>query len=105
MPNNKVKQILDASTPLPIEPISEFEYKGEKYSVVETLLKQEAQDFLTLTSIEGRKDALFYVVAVLSKKNGNGKYESLSDIDSEHRAKHFQDLPLTVANRIHVFFV
>lgn len=109
IPLNDTKYIFQhidfISTPIQNMPVTEFEYKNEKYSVVQTLLKAETQDFVSIESLlENYKDkenlALPYIVAILAKKQN----ESLSDFDLELRAKHFEDLPITIANGIWFFF-
>lgn len=102
---NLFKHLTFLNDPIPIEPIAEFEYKGDKYQVAETLLKNEFQDWISIeTAFENNKEkmwnALPYVVAVLAKKEG----ETLDDFDIEERAKHFRQLPVSIANRLAVFF-
>lgn len=106
---NEIKNILHEltfiSTAIPNEVLHEFMYKGEKYTVMETLLKGQFQDFLTIeTVLQNHKGneyrALPYIIAVLAKKQG----ETLDSFDLEERAKHFMDLPLLIANNIYFFF-
>jgi hypothetical protein len=104
-----IKGILDKlgfiNSPQSKDPIHEFEFKGVKYSIMRTLLKSEFQDFLSLeTVIQNHKDNLYNalptIVAILAKKEG----ESLDQFDIEERAKLFQELPITIAHRVYVFF-
>lgn len=93
------------SEELPTEPIERFEYKGEEYNITDTLLNAEFQDFISLENIvkeygDKEYEALPLMVAILAKKDG----ESLDDYDIMERAKHFEDLPITIANRLKVFF-
>lgn len=110
---NEVKVIYELlgflNTPLPNTSISEFEYKGEKYYLIPSLLKAEFQDFLSIeTAMQNFKasqyKALPYIIAVVSKKKKDNGYESLSDYDLEQRAKHFLELPISIANQVNVFF-
>lgn len=92
-------------TPMEDNPIHEFEYKGDKYSVLDTLLEQESQDFLTIQSIRDNNPdepwmEIPYIVAVCAKKEG----ESLDDYDLEERVKHFEELPIPIVNKLEVFF-
>ncbi len=114
LPLNNVKKILDhlsfTATKIENKSITEFEYKNEKYSLIATMLKGETQDFISLeTLLENYKGkeylALPYIVAILSKKTkADGKFESLDEFDLDARAKHFEDLPITIANSIYWFF-
>jgi len=105
-----VKSILERLTffsePLPTDPIAQFEYKGETYDVVQSLLKGEFQDYVSLQTTQDNfksqpYKALPYVVAIMCKKYG----ESLSDFDVEERASHFLELPISIASRVNAFFL
>jgi hypothetical protein len=106
---NHIKNILTEiefiKTPLQSNPIHEFEFKGEKYNVTQSLLKSEFQDFLSLeTLLENHKNnlynALSTIVAILAKKDG----ESLDDYDIESRSELFRQLPIAVAHVYILFF-
>jgi hypothetical protein len=109
-----IKILLDSlsfiSTPIVNKQVTEFNYKGDTYSVVQTLLKAETQDFISLESIldqyQGKEyKALPIIVAILAKrKKDDSTFESLSDFNIEDRAKHFEDLQITIANNIWFFF-
>lgn len=91
--------------PLNQDPISKFEYKGDKYYVMPTLIDGEFQDFISLESViqmyaEKPADGLPFIIAILCKREG----ETLDSFDIEERAKHFLDLPIDIANRVSVFF-
>jgi len=101
----ELKEALDSMPfilqPLPTDPIDHFEYMGETYWVTESLLKNEVQDFLSLEAVKGKPDELLYQIAIYCKKKG----ESLNDYVLEDRAKHFENLPITIANRLRSFFL
>jgi len=93
------------SKPLPETPIFEFEFEGEKYSVAETIAKQEFQDFISLETVIADNDGNIYeslpmIIAIMAKRQG----ESLDDIDLDARAKLFENLPMTIAHPLSVFF-
>jgi len=96
--------------PIPEDPLMEFEFKGEKYYVMQNLVKQEFQDFISLeTALSNEENdtykALPMIIAIMAKrKKDNGETESLDDYDVEERAKLFEDLPISIANGIGVFF-
>lgn len=101
-----VKHLSFINEPLSKEPISEFEHKGHKYYVMDTLLNGEFQDFISLeAAIANNKDkvynALPLMVAILAKREG----ETLDSYDVEERAKEFYDLPIEIANRLSTFFL
>ena len=109
IPFHETKELLTALSftkeQIPTDPISEFTYKGETYSVVQTLLESETQDFVSIASVSERPDALLYIIAILSKRKINGKFESLSDYNLQERAKHFEELPMTIVKRVESFFL
>jgi hypothetical protein len=91
--------------PLPEKPITEFTFKGEHYTVMESLRKGQFQDFISCqTALEQHQDnlhkALPIIFAVLAKKEG----ESLDDYDLIKRAKLFEELPMTIVEPLRVFF-
>ena len=103
--NNLWKHLTFLNEKLPEESIAEFNYKGDKYSIIEYLINNQFQDYVSLmTAQENHKDdlwnALPIMIAVLAKKEG----ETLDDFDLDERAKHFEDLPITIANLLKVFF-
>jgi hypothetical protein len=94
------------SVPLPEKPITEFEFKGETYSINDILLKQEFQDFISIEIALSDKggdvlNALPLLISIMCKRKG----ESLDDYDVEERAKIFLDLPVTITNGLSVFFL
>jgi hypothetical protein len=94
------------NTPLTTSQITEFTYKGEKYSVAETILNQEFGDYVAAqTAIaEYGNDTwkqLSYLVAIMAKKDG----EKLDDYDVNKRATHFLDLDILTCNSIAAFFL
>ena len=101
-----VKHLEFIQEPLKDEPIEEFEFKGEKYHVMQTLIDGEFQDFISLESAiknneEKSYEAVPMMIAILAKKQG----ESLDDYDIDERAKLFLDLPIKIANSISSFFL
>lgn len=99
------KYLTFLSTDLPTEPIYEFDFKGEHYTVADTLIKQEFQDFISVETVLSDNDGNTYkalptLLAILCKRDG----ESLDDYDVEERAKMFLDLPITIAHPLSVFF-
>jgi hypothetical protein len=104
---NDLNQLINI--PLPSTPLAEFEYKGDKYTVINTLMNAPFGDFISLEEISKQFEkqpakSLPYIVAVLAKKIVNGKPEILDDIDIEERVKHFNELPFPIANQMQVFF-
>ena len=92
--------------PLPVEPIHEFEHNGFKYSVLDSLLEAQAQDYIStqviINSNKG-KSAWEYIpslIAIIAKRPD----ETLDSYKVEDRAKEFETLSLAVANRLYVFF-
>lgn len=96
--------------PIPEKPLMEFEFRGEKYYVIQNLAKQEFQDFISLEAALSNENndtykALPTIIAIMAKrKKANGETESLDDYDVEERAKVFEELPISIANGIGVFF-
>ena len=91
--------------PLPEEPIYEFEFQGHKYSVAETMAKQEFQDFVSMETVLADSDGTTYkalpmMMAIMCKREG----ESLDDYDVQERAKMFEEVPITIAHPLSVFF-
>lgn len=100
-----MKHIQFINEPFPKEPLYEFEHRGVKYSVLDTLTKGEFQDWISYeTVMQDYKDntynALPIVIAILAKREG----ESLDDYDPIERSKEFYDLPISIAHRLWVFF-
>lgn len=84
--------------------IVEFEHNNVKYNVMQTLINQQFQDYISLENLlqqENLIDVLHLIVAVLSRASDT---ESLSDYDVHLRAEEFKDLPFPIANNISVFF-
>ena len=90
---------------LPSDPIYEFEFRGDTYSVKESLVEQEFQDFVSMETVLADNEGHMYkalptMLAIMCKKEG----ESLDDYDVGARAKMFLDLPVTIAHPLSVFF-
>lgn len=110
---NEIKQLYEnlsfTLTPIPVKTITEFQFKGETYSVIPSLEKGEVQDFLSFENqMESNKEdigkALPFIVAIYAKRKTEKGYESLTDYDYQERGKLFLDLPLTIADNIRTFF-
>ena len=91
--------------PLPEDPIFEFEFRGEKYSVKQTFNEMEFQDYVSMETVMSDNNGELYkalpmLLAILCKKEG----ESMDDYDVGERAKLFEELPVTIANPLSVFF-
>lgn len=105
---NDVKSLLSAlefTNTRPVEPVHQFHHKGKEYFIVESLLKAEFQDFISLEAIKDnykdkKAEALPYIIAIIAKREG----ESLDSFDINERAKEFYDLPMSVAFGLEVFF-
>lgn len=125
---DEVKEIFDSmefiKVPIDAVPVTEFDFNGEHYSVMESLMKAQFQDFISLEAVldnnKGKEyKALPMLVAIMSKrkvadvligtKDGkqvySTKYEVLDDIDLDKRSELFKALPLTIAHGIYSFFL
>jgi len=92
------------TTEIPSEHIVEFEFKGEKYNVMQTLIAAQFQDYISLENLIQQDDlinVMHLIVAVISRKSDS---ETLDDYDVKARAEEFKALPITIANNISVFF-
>ena len=92
--------------PLSKEPLFEFEYKGDKYNVAETILKQFFQDWVAAqTAIAEYKDdnwkQLVYLLAIMAKRDG----ETLDNYDVNERAEHLMDVDVDTCHRVGAFFL
>lgn len=106
----EVKPILELLdfiyTPYEPQPATAFEFKGEKYMVMESLEKAEFQDWVSSQTViyqyrDKPVQALPKLIAILCKKDG----ESLSDFDIEERSQMFLELPITTARDLECFFL
>jgi hypothetical protein len=93
-------------TPYEPQPATAFEFKGEKYMVMESLEKAEFQDWVSSQTViyqyrDKPVQALPKLIAILCKKDG----ESLSDFDIEERSQMFLELPITTARDLECFFL
>ncbi len=108
--NDLFKHIKFINKPLPTTPITDFEFRGEHFYVGQVLIEIEFQDYISIENIlqqykDNTYEALPTVIAVMAKrKKADGSFESLDDYDVVDRAKQFENLPLTTANRMSVFF-
>lgn len=113
---NRAKRIVEAMSflqqPIPNikEPIKEFTFKGQTYYIAQNLMNQEFQDYVSWENIlqqykDEQHKAMNYLIAILAKrKKSNGELESMDDYDVNERAKEFEELSITIAERIKVFF-
>jgi len=106
----EVKQALECLDFIDItveaQPVFEFEYKDNKYSVADTIMKQEFQDWLSSqTAIAEYRDnnwkLLTYLLATMAKRDG----EKLSDYDVNERAEHFMDIDVQTIKSVGAFFL
>lgn len=100
-----IKELKFLNEDLPKEKVNEFEFKGEKYIVAQSLIDQEFQDFVSIeTAFSMYKDSSYkaipLVLAVLCRKEG----ETLDNYDLQKRAELFKELPMTIVEPIRVFF-
>jgi hypothetical protein len=92
------------NTPIDNTPIFKFTFKGEEYSVGDTLLNNEFQDYVAgQTAMLEYKDnnwkQLSYLVAIMAKKEG----ETLDSFDLNKRAEYFLDLDVQTINQVAFF--
>lgn len=92
---------------LPIEPVHEFIHNGHTYSVLDSLLEAQAQDFISTQAIVNESknngsawQSMPQLIAIIAKRPG----ETLDDYKIDVRAKEFETLSLSIANRLYVFF-
>jgi len=104
------KAIAFINKPLEEKSIIEFDFNGKHYYAGQNIAEMEFQDFIsienTLTEYSGNTyQALPTILAIMCKqKKDNGMLESIDDYDIKARAKEFEDLPLTIANNLSLFF-
>lgn len=101
-----MKHLAFINTPISSEPLFEFEYKGDKYNVVENIMQQQFQDFIALqTAIAEYKDdywkQLTFILAIMAKKKG----ETLDSYDVTERASYLEDIDVETVNRVAAFFL
>jgi hypothetical protein len=94
------------SKPYVPKPSNEFVFKGEKYSANPDITDQNFEDWVSIqTVLHNYKDepvkGLTKLIAIYCKKNS----ETLDSFDLTERAKHFEDLPMTVARDVEAFFL
>ncbi len=93
-------------TPIDNQPIFKFTFKGEEYSVSDSIVKQEFQDYVAAqTAIAEYQDdewrTLAYLTAIMAKKDK----ENLDSYDINERAEYLMDLDCETCNRIASFFL
>lgn len=104
---NKMKENLAfAVEPIDTNPITEFEFKGQKYSVIPSMMNSQFQDFVSCEiANENNKEspykALPLILAILARTSED---ETIDDYDVGERAKLFEELPMTVVEPLKVFF-
>lgn len=89
---------------IPSKQIVEFKFKNKVYNVIQSLHKQQFQDFVSLENILQRGnniDNMHYILAIMARE---GVDETLDDYDVDERAKEFLNLDIITANNISVFF-
>lgn len=90
---------------LPKEPLKEFEFNGNKYTVIDSLINQQFQDWVSVETAfsnhkENEVEALPTIFAVICKREN----ETLDDFDIYQRAEEFKKLPMTIVEPLRVFF-
>ena len=85
---------------------SEFEFNGHTYYLVDSLLKGQTQDYLSIQGVlkkyvDNQALALPFICAIVAKRNG----ETLDSFDVKERAVEFLGLPYSIAQSIWFFFV
>lgn len=101
---NMINDLKFLSTDIPSKQVVEFVFKDKTYSVIQSLLNQEFQDYISLENLIQQDNliaVLHLIVSVLSRERFD---ETLDDYDVHQRGELFKDLPITVANNIAVFF-
>lgn len=98
------------NTELPNKPLTEFEFNGSKYYVGQNLTDMQFQDFVSIENTiaehpDSAYNALPTIIAIMAKRiKADGQFETLDDYDVLARAKEFEDLPISIANQISLFF-
>lgn len=89
---------------IPSKQIVEFKFKNKTYNVIQSLHKQQFQDYVSLENIIQRGnnvENMHYILAIMARE---GVDETLDDYDVDERAKEFLNLDIITANNISVFF-
>lgn len=89
---------------IPSKQIVEFKFKNKLYNVIQSLHKQQFQDYVSLENILQRGnniENMHYILAIMSRI---GVEETLDDYDVDERANEFLNLDIITANNISVFF-
>ncbi|GAF77899.1 unnamed protein product [marine sediment metagenome] len=102
-----MKHMTFMGEPVPDEPVLEFDYAGHHYMVPSTMIEQEFQDYVAIqTAVAEYGDNQWmvtpYILAVMCKRDDE---ESIDDFDINERAKHFEDIPIGIANGVAAFFL
>lgn len=89
-----------------LKKITEFEFNGEKYGILDSIIEGQTQDFFSIEGLlkkykDNQAEALPYVIAVIAKKDG----ETLDKYDVIKRGEQFKNLPYPIAYSIWFFFV
>lgn len=96
--------------PIPETPIIEFNFRGNHYYCGQNIVNMEFQDFISIENVIQEYSGNTYmalpkILAIMCKqKKPDGTLESISDYDVLQRAQEFEDLPLTIAHSLSVFF-
>lgn len=104
------KSIKFINEDLPTHSITFFEFNGKKYHCGQNLIEMQFQDFIsienTLAENSGNtQQALPTILAIMCKQvKDNGLLETIDDYDITARAKEFEDLPITIAHSLSLFF-
>jgi hypothetical protein len=96
--------------PLDEKTVIEFDFNGSHYYCGQNIVDMEFQDFISienaLQQTSGNTyNALPVILAVMCKKmKADGKLESLDDYDLMKRSVEFENLPITIAHGLSLFF-
>lgn len=101
-----MKALSFIKTPIPDEPVMEFEFNGKKFLIKNNMLEQEFQDYVSIqTAIAEHENNQWNVTPIILAVMCKHGDETLDDFDIMERAKEFEGLPLPIANGIAGFFL
>lgn len=95
---------------IPNKAIIEFDFNDKHYYCGQNLIDMQFQDFISIENIiteysGNTYNALPTILAIMCKqKKENGILESIDDYDVLKRSIEFQNLPITIANNLSLFF-
>lgn len=104
------KELKFMTKEIPSKPRMKFVHKGHEYHVSQNLMEQEFQDYVSMEIAldkhkENMYEALPLLMAILCKRRKEqGGLESLDDYDINKRAEEMEQVPITIARGLMVFF-